>query len=211
MVHIYYTSLEGECSRLLHRLGRYLPPAMYRQMQAYRFEKDACRYLLGKMLLLKGLVARGYPSDILSAIQYNECNKPWLNETVSFNISHSGDHIICALSGSLHVGIDIEQVRPVELTDFTDCFSTTEWECMRNSDNLLNSFYQFWTRKEAVLKADGRGLGIPLNEFEVVNDKVLVGAAAWHLKALDMLEGYAIHIASSDQVSSAISLHDIRF
>ncbi|WP_394341599.1 4'-phosphopantetheinyl transferase family protein [Paraflavitalea soli] len=192
-------------------MARYLPPAMHQQMQAYRFEQDSCRYLLGKMLLLKGLVAQGYHSDILSEIQYNEFNKPWLDETVSFNISHSGDHIICAVSKSLRVGIDIEEVKPTELTDFTDCFSAAEWQCIRQEDNLLTNFYRFWTRKEAVLKADGRGLGIPLKELEVVNDQVLVGTAVWHLKALDILEGYAIHMASSEEVKEDISLRAIQF
>ena len=51
-----------------------------------------------------------------------------------------------------------------------NCFSGSEWQAIINSPNSLVSFYRYWTRKEAVLKAYGSGLNIDPIEVQILSD-----------------------------------------
>ncbi len=65
--------------------------------------------------------------------------------------------------------------------DFKDNFSTKEWEDRITSKNKLFTFYTYWTKKEAFLKAIGVGLNIPLNEAEVNDNKIVWNDRNWFL------------------------------
>jgi len=89
-----------------------------------------------------------------------------------FNVAHSGAAILIALCRSRSVGIDIEYFsREVDALEIAkNSFSSNEFlalSSISDSDSLRRSFFRCWTRKEAVIKADGRGLSLPLDSFEV--------------------------------------------
>jgi 4'-phosphopantetheinyl transferase len=104
-----------------------------------------------------------------------ETGKPRLaGGPVTFNLSHSGDWAALAVAASDEVGVDIEAMRPFD--DMTDFASRTFAPGEAAELALLppqrreEGFFACWTRKEAILKADGRGLGLPLKSFEVSVD-----------------------------------------
>jgi 4'-phosphopantetheinyl transferase len=98
--------------------------------------------------------------------------KPILcDHTLYFNLSHSANKLVIAVSDLDNIGIDIEQVKPrntlheiarrvLSVTEFT------AWSHLPTSEQLL-IFYQLWTKKEAFVKAVGRGMGIGLDQCEV--------------------------------------------
>jgi 4'-phosphopantetheinyl transferase len=63
----------------------------------------------------------------------------------------------------------------------------------------LRTFYRYWTAKESLIKADGRGLQIALSEFEVGDSIPQAGIQLsenrWYIRELDVFPGYACHIA----------------
>jgi 4'-phosphopantetheinyl transferase len=197
MVYVFTAYNEAySFSKIISNYKEYLPPWYKAKATRFSFEEDACRFLIGKILLQKGLQKLGYFNIGLHDIQVNEFNKPYFNNNLSFNVSHSGKYVICALSETCNVGIDLEEVKTIDVKDFSNCFSANEWLYLKNSDDPLLGFYKLWTRKEAVIKADGRGLQIPLSTFDVTHNQVSINSCNWFINELTIAEGYIAHIAT---------------
>lgn len=122
------------------------------------------RLALGRHL---GLDPRGLSFD------ENEFGKPELkgNWRGDFNLSHSGDRAVLAISDEDEVGIDLERMRPIEHLDLAKrYFHRNEVSAIavpRDVEAQRRAFFLIWTLKEAVVKAIGCGLSIPLDSFEV--------------------------------------------
>jgi 4'-phosphopantetheinyl transferase len=90
---------------------------------------------------------------------------------ISFNTSHSGGMVLYGITRGCEIGIDIELVRPLpNMNEIAQQFFCSEEISEFMSLPALNrelGFYRFWTRKEAYVKAVGRGLSLPLNSFRV--------------------------------------------
>ena len=117
----------------------------------------------------------------------NEHGKPFAvvqnqPSSVSFNISHSGDFGLIAIGSSIRIGIDIEQRR--QRRDLETLIDTVLAPHERSAiqsvpmDRKADLFFDFWTVKEAVLKAVGVGMSGPdPSEIEVPN-AILKGATS---------------------------------
>ena len=104
--------------------------------------------------------------------------KPLLVEGgIEFNVAHSQGMILIALSRAGRVGIDVEDVaRPVEALDVArTAFHPEESHYLNAVDEavLPELFYRMWTRKEAVAKADGRGLALAPQSFSLMGKNAL--------------------------------------
>lgn len=90
---------------------------------------------------------------------------------LEFNLAHSADRALLAVSRLHPLGVDLEQIRPMTDLDrmVARCFSPREQAAFaRLSDpDRLPAFFLGWTRKEAYLKATGEGLSTPLKHVEV--------------------------------------------
>lgn len=106
---------------------------------------------------------------------YGTQGKPLLqtskSNSVSFNVSHSGDKCVIAFSRHSMLGVDVEAYRQIE--DAREIahqfFTADECESLVSVPTSESSrmFLTYWTRKEAVLKATGLGLQLPLDSFQV--------------------------------------------
>jgi 4'-phosphopantetheinyl transferase len=103
------------------------------------------------------------------------------------------------------VGIDLEEIRDLNIEEFKRQFSTEEWTTITGAPQPLKAFYHFWTAKECLSKADGRGLNLPLAGLSIEENRIIsLGSRHWRLHALPLAAGYACHIASEcpmDQIS----------
>lgn len=93
-----------------------------------------------------------------------------LDSSLQFNVSHSGDLWLLAVSPAVSVGVDIEAPRTLQawqrLADRV--FTTAERAALElETDPPLDAFFTGWTRKEAVLKGLGTGLGHGPKNVEV--------------------------------------------
>lgn len=101
-------------------------------------------------------------------LERNPFGKPFLPDFPSFhfNVSHSGEWVVCAVHDS-PVGIDVEEVKQVDVEAFKSVLTKSECEAVTQSVDPVRTFYRYWTAKESVVKADGRGLSCPLTDFGV--------------------------------------------
>ena len=143
----------------------------------FRNAKDSRRFTLARgslrSILSQYLEA---PANIIQ-LSYGAHGKPRLAKThqspLKFNLSHSGDYALCALTKEHSIGIDIEKIRNDDpdyyLRLATRFFSRQEIEAIKvasEQDRTL-FFFTCWTRKEAYLKRHGLGLRLPLSGFTV--------------------------------------------
>ena len=111
------------------------------------------------------------PSEVRFRI--GEHGKPSLpHGDLAFNVAHSRGMVLIALSLAGPVGIDVEDsARPVEALDVArTAFHPDEVLLLQSTIKAQQPavFYRCWTRKEAIAKADGRGLTLPMSSFSVV-------------------------------------------
>ena len=197
---LYTTEYRNQLSpEYLHSLVDKLPPTIQRKALQYRRWQDSYGCIFGNYLLRIGLKKMKSPTN-LSELQYSPERKPFFHGGPHFNISHSANRVVCLLSNERKVGIDIEYIADdISLDDFQMQFTHAEWSAIHSADAPKEKFYQFWTAKESVIKADGRGLGIPLQELDVSKDQtILLDGNAWSLTSLSHFDGYACHFCVGD-------------
>jgi 4'-phosphopantetheinyl transferase len=173
-VHIWRASLDQPQDHFA-RLTHILSPEERARADRFHFEADRKRCVLarGLLRLLLGHCL-GRPADRLR-FQYGESGKPslacGLHPPVQFNLSHSGDLVLIALSRSRALGIDIERMRMDVATKEIAARFFSAKECRDlatvTPDMRCAAFFACWTRKEAYLKARGDGLSLPLEQFDV--------------------------------------------
>ena len=138
-------------------------------------------------------------------MSYNKYNKPFLKgDKIRFNISHSGNLAICALSGNTDVGIDIEFMKDIEIDDFKMQMTDREWKQIYHAELKKVAFYNYWTKKEAVIKADGMGLSIPLKSFEVIDNHANINNQDFFIKEIELANNYKCHLAFREKIDLII-------
>ncbi|MEN7551673.1 4'-phosphopantetheinyl transferase superfamily protein [Rapidithrix thailandica] len=156
-------------------------------------DRQAC--ILGKLLLHYGLRKNAFDPD-LSTLKYTPYHKPYFTSGPYFNISHSEGCVVCAISSDYNVGIDLEVCKETRVDDFREVYTTKEWAYICQQPAFKTSrFYEIWTRKEAIVKADGKGLMNPLEEIDTLRTKVCLNKVLYELKPLSIAKGYACHLA----------------
>ncbi len=173
-----------------------LPVFFQSQILKFRKWEDRQRSLLAKVLLTEGLkiLNVGYSLDQL---KYTELKRPYFNDLIDFNISHSGEYILCGISVNNKLGIDVEEIKDIPLTDYQNEFSTKEMDEIFKSEDSLRSFYDLWTKKEAFLKAIGTGLHTPLNKIEINDEKIIWNNENWFLSKIKLDGKYISHICTN--------------
>jgi 4'-phosphopantetheinyl transferase len=168
--------------------------------------EDAKRFIICRaaLKLLLGKYAAQPVSTI--ALQYGSNRKPFLQtvrgDKLHFNVTHSGDLALIAISHE-EVGIDIEQMKSnfeyLEVLD--NYFSLREIKKIKDSTEPLKLFYKLWTRKEALLKATGKGIIDELSAIEVLDgdnevDAKLIGTKCnWMINSFNN-QGYAVSLST---------------
>lgn len=127
----------------------------------YHKETDKNRFIICRSLL-KFALARHTQSDINDIfIKLLNNKKPYLpkHPNVFFNVSHSGDYAVLAISTS-PIGIDIEHINLNYAFQETlpYVFNEDEIQFINNAEHKARAFYSLWTRKEAFVKALGKGI-----------------------------------------------------
>ncbi|MDP8242508.1 MAG: 4'-phosphopantetheinyl transferase superfamily protein [Candidatus Hinthialibacter antarcticus] len=198
-IRVYHTQFSAPLpDAQWRRLFEPLPPAIQEQINRYKRWQDQTACLLGKRLLLSALIDAGFSEQCLSDLQYTQYNRPYLDGPGDFNLSHSGEIVVCAISDSSRLGVDVEFNRSIEFQDFQQYMSPTEWHDINAAHQPLERFYHYWTAKESVIKADGRGLSAPLEEVIIKPPLAMLSETTWRLHPLKIAKAHTCHLATDD-------------
>jgi len=144
------------------------------RMQRFHFAPDRARYAVAHANLRRILGA--YLDQPAAGLRFhaNSFGKPELHRSESssslhFSLSHSRSIALLAVAKGEPVGVDVEEVKPIGPEVADSHFSASERSQLNQlqGDAWLLGFYRCWTRKEAILKAEGVGLSRPLDSFDV--------------------------------------------
>jgi len=174
-VHVWRAALEAPLN-VVNLLQRVLSPDEYDHARRFYFEKDRRHWIVahGILRLLLGRYLDVEASELKFVI--NDYGKPALAQSphearLHFNLSHSGELALYAFAYDREVGIDVEHIRVT--LDYEEVashyFSSYECAVLHALPISLweEAFFSCWTRKEAYIKARGKGLSLPLDQFDV--------------------------------------------
>ena len=146
------------------------------QVERLVFEADRRRGLMARALMRTALSTyTGLPPARLRFVR-DRLGKPELAEPagagLSFNLSHAGELVVCAVARQGSVGVDVEELG--RSLDFLPLgrrfFAPSETAVLERTppEARRRAFFEIWTLKEAYAKARGLGLSIPLGSFAVI-------------------------------------------
>lgn len=175
-VHIWSIPLEQPTK--LTEYSMLLSADEAQRASRFYFERDRQQYTVGRAVLRRIL---GHYMDLSPAaltFTYNAYGKPALapeqNQIgLAFNLSHAGGHALCAVTYGHAVGVDLELIKELDYLQLASTvFSSHEQASLRRvaPHEQQRGFFNGWTRKEAYIKAHGKGLSMPLADFDVTLD-----------------------------------------
>ncbi len=142
----------------------------------FRFDDIRQKFIVGHGVL-RFILARYLnisPPDII--FHYGKFGKPYLDSTcntigLQFNLAHSHEMIVFGIILGHRIGVDLEYIRPVEhkasiSKQFFSMKEYTVWQLLPDEEKTVG-FFNCWTRKEAYIKAIGKGFSYPLDKFAV--------------------------------------------
>ncbi|MNL19316.1 4'-phosphopantetheinyl transferase sfp [compost metagenome] len=167
------------------------------KINKFRKWQDAQLSLLGRILLFRSIKEVFNMELSRKNILYNEYGKPYFKRNpIHFSISHSGEIVVCAITIDSEIGIDIEKMLPVNIYDFKLQINTTEWLKIISSKIPQMAFYDYWTKKEAVIKAYGYGQTVDFSSFEISENATTINTTPFYYKEIKIDENYKCNIAS---------------
>lgn len=174
MVHIWKCSLD-ETYLSEEELWQTLDDSERQRAGFLHFGRDR-RHFIAAHGVLRLILSRylKIPPHYLK-FNYGINGKPYLANSnipeLKFNLSHSVDRLLFAFTCKHEIGIDIEYIDLIPEVDNVARFILTEREytMLKKTpfEHKLESFYEFWTLKEACIKAFGFKLAESINQFEI--------------------------------------------
>ncbi len=178
-VYLWRADLDSAAAGL-HGLGRSLSKEERVRAVRFHFTSDRERFVAGRGVL-REILAR-YLNTTATGLPLRQATsgKPFLVDHghLRFNISHTGSTMLVAVARGREIGVDIERfdadVAIGELAETT--LSRPERRVLDRLDgeSARAAFLAFWTRKEALVKADGRGMSLGLSDVDVSDPAGLV-------------------------------------
>ncbi|MEL6719249.1 MAG: 4'-phosphopantetheinyl transferase superfamily protein, partial [Bacteroidota bacterium] len=124
--------------------------------------------------------------------------KPYFETSdIQFNISHSHELVVCAITQHNEIGIDVEYPRSIDIQDFKFQMTEGEWNWISTAKDSQAAFYEYWTKKEAVIKAVGKGFSADLKSFDVMGGtkQLILEGQEWHLSEVAIDKNYHCYLA----------------
>lgn len=195
--HIFRIDINNHFPKIKKALADVLSEREQEKASRMFISKDKERYVVSKYCLrtLLSLCLDTNPNEI--DFIFHEHKKPTV-KGIEFNISHTGDYVLIAISPKA-VGIDVEFLnREFDFKSILDItFSKKEIDYIGNKDIDPTNFYVMWTRKEALLKASGEGVSDNLHLIECLNEYLEREKEVFKMRTFMIADNYVASIATT--------------
>jgi 4'-phosphopantetheinyl transferase len=228
LIDLWWENIDSQAGRISD-FWNTLPEDERKRAERFRFGRHRERFIIQRGRLRE--ILSGYWDVLPEAIPFGKGSggKPAVkgaNAMIRFNLSHSGGYALFAIAYGREVGVDVEVVRPKPKAAalVERFFSASEKAAFRKLEPSEEeaAFFAGWTRKEAYVKAVGKGLRFPLDRFDVSlepgeQDALLRVAGApeetrnWSLRDIDLGPGFRAALAVEVTDSYAAKDVIIRF
>ena len=181
----------------LERASKFINPA------------DAKGFTLGRGLLRRILAECLNSEPAALRFNHNAQGKPFLEDgRLEFNVSHSRDRLLIAVTADRAVGVDVE-FRRTKLNMESIAkrwFAPEEQAFFQTLKDPATGFFEIWAKKEAYVKALGVGIYKDLNTFAVpLGEKcfcpILDKDEKWFFQTLEIDSGYTAAVVSEAPVT----------
>lgn len=213
--HVWAVSLQVSNEILVH-LEELLDGSERQRADRFHFERDRHRFIVGRAALRKILASYLREAPARIPFDYSSRGKPSLGgrfaqSGIHFNLAHCENLAVLAVARQPYIGIDLERVRPLDgVLEMAPFFCSARESAQFQSTPLTRreeAFFRIWTRKEALLKATGKGIGDGLDRVEVTflpeepprlvaaPDDLAAFSAQWTLQELTPAPGFIAALA----------------
>lgn len=166
---------------------REISPQRAQRAQRYTMTDDKKRCIAG------GLFIKRFLGD--AKIYENEFGKPLADNGIFFNISHSGNYVIFAMS-DCEVGCDIQQIDYIKSESAAKIvFCKNEMQMLSDAADKLGMFYRLWTKKESLLKCIGKGFHRNSKSVDVSNNIFCENGKEYYMRTYEFSD-YVISVCS---------------
>lgn len=200
IIHIYTTKVDAPWDQAtFDALMSLIPEELQNRVNKEDGWEAQHGSLARKLLLWYGMEKLGTDmNDLFDSIQYEDSGKPYIVDAPNFSLANDEAVAVCALSSSSVLGVDIERQKPINLTDFREQMTYAEWREIYSHVIPLRRFYEFWTIKESVLKADKFMKSFDLKEIFIQPDVAFCNGKYWYINPIETdYYGYITHVVTS--------------
>jgi 4'-phosphopantetheinyl transferase len=173
-VHVWRASLDASPTQI-DTFMQILAADEQARANRFYFQIDRERFISAHGILrsILGLYLNQAPKCL--SFRYGAHGKPALSfesgvDAIRFNLSHSHEVALYAITRGREIGIDVELIRDLEVVQIAERFFSRQETAILGAmpaSVRKHAFFLCWTRKEAYIKARGEGLSLPLDQFDV--------------------------------------------
>ena len=196
---LYYCTLSSNKTLLLPFLKASLPEHVFTSSSNYLSISERALHLVGRWMIKKA-IEDFHLSLTLHDIEYSEYGKPHFNDKFHFSISHSNNIVVGFFSTQQHVGVDTQYHIPINWADYRNVLSPTDMELIVQSSDKKKIFFELWSTKESIVKAEGTGISTELSEVQLIKNggflKSMADGEKWETRIIKIQEGYSTSICA---------------
>jgi 4'-phosphopantetheinyl transferase len=203
IVKVFYTEISPQVKPDVYdKLLQSFPEKITERILHYTNERERNLRITGKALLAYALKKMPGQSATLEQYDYSPTNQPiLLNSHLKFSISHSGNMVVCAITESHALGVDVERTKPVKLELMKFYFDRESWFEIINAPDVYAEFYRHWTMREAAIKASGLEIDqMELSAMVPEDHTIQVRNEIFHCRMLPVRYDYTICAASDKEI-----------
>lgn len=174
------------------------------QLDLNRSKKPQQLSFFAKMLL-NDILERDFEIvNALNSFRKDEHGKPSIQEDLHFNISHSENLIAIAICTKAEIGIDMQKEKSFSERVLPKVLNIDEQQEYDKSNRKESLFFDIWSKKEACVKATGKGIKTGLTSFSVLDSIVPLDNHQLHLQSINIKKGFSSAIAVNYPISNII-------